>query len=411
MRLVDPANGSAVEWEHQTGQGSIYSLAFSRDGRRLLAGSADGILQIWDWPQDQLLQTLAAHQTAVERISSAADLILTCGHDGTVRLWDLPDHPAGSRVLDASGTVRSLQWSAAGTLQAVVLNRRGANWQASFPQWQTTPSNRAMPGAVSSAANHLGAWSPDGARLATFDASGQMEIRAAATGEILQRFKTAAPGYDVSWSAAGNQCAVFASDMRSTTLCDPATGIIGPVLAACPVLAFPFEIAPPCAWSSDGRHLLMSAKKKFYETATGRAPLTWPDYDTVWDTRAGKILAWDWHADGRRVALGTEIGMVEIRAAADGHTLRSRRTHSGVVRCVRWHPTEPRLATAGRDGFVRILDAETLEERIALPNHGSEVCGVAWSRDGRTLASGGVDGRITLWETQPAAARRSDGLP
>ena len=400
VRIVDPKASGPDEWERQTGLGTIYSLAFSRDGRRLLAGSADGLLQIWDWPRNELLQTITAHQTAVERISSAADLILTCGHDGTVRLWDLPERASGPRTLDAGGAVRSLQWSADGTLQAVVLNRRGANWQASFPQWPATSTNRILSGTVTGALNSVGAWSRDGTRLATFDARGQLEIRTAATGEMLRRIKTARPGWDVSWNHAGDRCAVFAADVKSTMLCDPTEGTLGPALAACPALAFPFEDATACAWSPDGRQLLMSGMKTIYDTDTGRALLTWPDYDTVWDTHPGFVMTWDWHSDGQRVALGTHTGMVEIRAATDGRVIRSRRIHSGLVHGVRRHPTEPRLATASRDGTVKILDAETLEELLTLPNHGGDVRAVAWSRDGKTLASGGADGRILLWDTR-----------
>ena len=68
----------------------IFSVAFSPDGNRLVSGSYDKSVKIWDVNAGRLLQTLGGHTDAVYSVvyNSPGNILATCGKDRTIRIWD-----------------------------------------------------------------------------------------------------------------------------------------------------------------------------------------------------------------------------------------------------------------------------------------------------------------------------------
>jgi WD40 repeat protein len=68
----------------------ILSVAFSADGKFILAGGAGETAFLWDAQTGVLLHCFVGHRFAVERVAFAADgkTVLTSAWDGTSRLWD-----------------------------------------------------------------------------------------------------------------------------------------------------------------------------------------------------------------------------------------------------------------------------------------------------------------------------------
>jgi WD40 repeat protein len=67
------------------------AVVFSRDGRRLLVGVADGVARVVDARTGAVLSELRGHLGSINKIALApgGDSIATASLDGTVRLWDL----------------------------------------------------------------------------------------------------------------------------------------------------------------------------------------------------------------------------------------------------------------------------------------------------------------------------------
>jgi WD40 repeat protein len=114
----DPFFGNIDLWEVATGkalgtikQEGCKGLGFAAAGK-LLMGTRDGVLRVWDIPKKEITAELKGHDGAITvLVVLPRGIIATGGADGTVRLWDLAakkeravlkGHPSAITALSAS---------------------------------------------------------------------------------------------------------------------------------------------------------------------------------------------------------------------------------------------------------------------------------------------------------------------
>ncbi|KAL1695436.1 hypothetical protein GGG16DRAFT_12644, partial [Schizophyllum commune] len=118
MRVYDTQTGQQVGATMSGHQGAILCVAFSGDGKRIASGSEDKIVRIWDaetglQPQVQGLAPLR-HSGAVRAIAFSPDgaRIVTGSDDKSVRLWDsATGKEVGPVLLGHDGRIHSVAFS------------------------------------------------------------------------------------------------------------------------------------------------------------------------------------------------------------------------------------------------------------------------------------------------------------
>ncbi|KAG8998505.1 hypothetical protein FRB90_012292 [Tulasnella sp. 427] len=132
---------------------------------------------------------------------------------------------------------------------------------------------------------------------------------------------------------------------------------------------------------------------------------TWDS--TVWTRYVDSgIETVRWSSDGKRIAVGTESGTVQLYDAQSGNLIgQPLEGHDGWVNSVCFSLDGKLLASGSRDQTIRLWNPPT-GEAIGQPleGHDGGVNSVCFSPDGKLLASGSSDKTIRLWNPQTAEA-------
>ncbi|GKT34625.1 The WD repeat Cdc20/Fizzy family like protein, partial [Aduncisulcus paluster] len=103
--------------------------------------------------------------------------------------------------------------------------------------------------------------------------------------------------------------------------------------------------------------------------------------------------------DGNHLAIGTEMGLIQIWNIPKGKQVRSLTGHAGRVTSLDWSSWS--LASGSRDQTIQLHDVRVSRHRYAtLTEHTQEICGLAWSPSGKHFASGSNDNSVKIWRRE-----------
>jgi hypothetical protein len=142
-------------------EGGVWSVAFSPDGRRIVSGSSDRSVRVWDASSGQVVSTLKGHEDWVRSVAFSPDgrRIVSGSNDGSVRVWDASSGQVVSTLKGHEGWVRSVAFSPDGRrIVSGSADRSVRVWDASSGQEVSTLKGHE--GLVLSVA-----FSPDGRRI------------------------------------------------------------------------------------------------------------------------------------------------------------------------------------------------------------------------------------------------------
>jgi WD40 repeat protein len=353
--LWDVGQRQALDELPVAADGDIATLAFNRDGTRLLAAGLDGAVAVWDLRRRRADRSLPLHvgtQATQATLSSDGHLLALSTDRGTVELWDLPGGRRHSKPLAGHvGAVEDVAVSANGRLVAAGgFDKKVIVWDAATGQ----PLGKPLSGHDDKLESV--AFSPDSQTLASGSDDGTVilwNLHARTTLET-----SLAGHHEPVWSVA------FSADGRML-----ASG------------------------SDDGTAVL-------WDTATGR-PFGHPL------VTQGKVQSVAFSPDGRALATGGRGAIVLWDPTTRQPISELPLAMDAVATAVAFSPDSQTLASGSEDGSISFWDIVT-GRRLAEPLHGHTdlVSRIAFSPDGRTIASGGLDGAILLWDV---ASRRPLG--
>ncbi|KIK44915.1 hypothetical protein CY34DRAFT_584968 [Suillus luteus UH-Slu-Lm8-n1] len=327
---------------------SVWSVSFSPDGTRIVSGSRDSTIRMWDAATGLPLgEPFRGHTSSVWSVSFSPDgtRIVSGSRDSTVRVWDAATGlPLGEPFRGHTYSVWSVSFSPDGT--RIVSGSKDSTvrvWDAATG----LPLGEPFRGHTNSVLSVL--FSPDGTRIVS--GSSDYTVR--------------------MWDATG------------LPLGEPLRGHTDSVFSA--------------SFSPDGTRIVsgsIDSTVRVWDAATG-LPLGEPfrgHTDSVWSV--------SFSPDGTRIMSGSRDSTVRMWDAATGLPLGEPfRGHTSSVYSVSFSPDGTRIVSGSDDSTVRMWDAATgLPLGEPFRGHADSVYSVSLSPDGTRIVSGSEDSTIRVWD-------------
>ena len=342
--------GSLILWDVATGQqvreldgefDKVLSVAFSPDGRFILAGSekfsddrdkplklrATGYLKLWEVATSKELRSFSGHARSVA-ISPDSRLALSGSDDGSVKLWDIA---TGEEIRtfreDADTHITSVAFSPDGHFALA------SGSDSTLQAWEIASSNEPLNFQQHPASTH------SGDKSAVFSRDGRFVLSGGPSGLFV-------------WDAATGR------EIRNLTGHGNAIREV--------------------AFSSDGRLVLYRDRKDdiaFWSTSTGRRLSRFSAHEKKiispgshmvlsidmdkelrrLNTRQSYLSVFALSSDSRFSLSGRDDGTVELRDSETGQVLRNFSVRAGGIRLVAFSPDDRFVLAYGGNGEANEL--------------------------------------------------------
>ena len=358
--------------------------AFSPDGRQVITASADNTARVWEAGSGKLSALLQGHGDVVRSAAFSPDgrRVLTGSDDNTARIWDVGTGKQRIIFQGHDGPVRSAAFSPDGRRIITASDDNTARlWDAETETLVDVLKGHTEP-------VRFAAFSPDGRYAITTSEDKTARLWSAQTGEQL----TVLQGHKgLVWSAIfspDSQRIVTTSDDNTGRVWDRRTGSLEAVLAS---HTGPVKSA---AFSADGRAIVTASDDhtaRIWDAETGKQT-------AILGGHIGPVSSAVFSPDGGRVLTASRDGTARMWSAKSAITTLSG--HTAPVRAAAFSMDSRRVVTGSDDHTARIWDAETGKQEAVLQGHKGPVRSAVFSPDDRYVLTASNDGTARRWDAE-----------
>jgi WD40 repeat protein len=437
----------------------ITCLCFSADGERIVTGSADQLLIVWNI-NGTIIRTIKAHDRFIEDvdISPSGRIIASVSRGHDAKLWNIEGnliasleghtdkvlgvrfHPNGKSLASVSSDRTIKIWALKGNLLQTIYGHKGGVHSVNFNVngstmitgsqdttikfWRTKGNSPTCLVEHTSDVNCL-VLSADSRFIASASSDFTVKIWLANAKLIatLEGHKESVNSVCLSpddrfllsvgsdraikiWNAQGSLLKTIYNEHESSiySVVYRSDGeLFATASADCTVKL----------WSKEGEwiHTLIGHANAVYQVCfspDGNMLATASQDKTVklwhWDGtllntlsgHTGEVYSVCFSPDSQTVASSSKDGSVKLWNL-DGKLLKTLNEHTAEVRSVCFSPDGNALASGSSDRTVKIWSLDG-KELLTLQGHQSTVKSVCFSADGQTIASASANGKIILWD-------------
>jgi eukaryotic-like serine/threonine-protein kinase len=366
----------------------VISVAYSPDAARIVSGSADKTLKVWNAHSGIDILTIKGHLDGVTSVAFSPDgsVIASGSGDKTIKLWN---GQSGVEMLTLRGhgkEVTSVAFSPDGERIA------SKSADATIKLWEAKSGKEllTLPVHDTDACNVV--FSPDGKFIASGVGNGEISIWDTHNGLEVKSLEVNSSMVDcIAFSPDGDRIA--AGGLDGVDLWDANTG------TRLLRIECHDDSLTSVAFSPNGSMIATGSPDntiKLWNSHTGAELLSFQGDDS-------SVTALSFSMDGSKLVSGTASGTIKQWDVLKGSEFSTLKGHESDVQSVEFSPDGRLIASASKDKRIKLWDAIGCTELITLKGHNQSVECIAFSPDGGRIASGSEDTTIKLWDMRNSA--------
>jgi WD40 repeat protein/predicted phosphodiesterase len=363
--------------------GAVNACAVTPDGRRVVSGSWDETLKVWDLATGHELATLRGHAGLVVACAVTPDgrRVVSGSDDQTLKVWDLATGHEVATLLGHAGAVNACAVTPDG--RRVV---SGSDDQT-LKVWDLATGHE-----LATLLGHTGrvracVVMPDGRRVVSSSSDQTLKVWDLATGHEVATLHGHADWVFACAVMPDGRRVVSGSEDQTLKVWDLATG------HEVATLHGHADGVRACAVTPDGRRVVSGSDDKTLK---------------VWDLATGHEVALHGHArgvsacaltpDGRCVVSGSDDETLKVWDLATKHEVATLLGHASWVSACAVTPDGRRVVSGSLDMTLKVWDLATAHEVATLHGHAGGVLVCAVTPDGRRVVSGSYDKALKVWD-------------